>query len=687
MGKVELTIYLADLTHDSVGLATEVFPLNIGFVAANCMKRFEGSVDIKLFKYVADLERAILHHPPDILGLSNYVWCHNVSIAMFRLLAERRPDALRVMGGPNFPHDFAQQKQFLLKRPVIDTYCFLDGEDSFVSFIEFVLRNGNLSKCRKALGYESIPGCIHLDAAGEVHKGIASKRLKNLDEIPSPYLLGLLDQFFDGRLYPMLQTNRGCPFQCTFCHDGSALVNKVNQFSVERVKAELQYVVEHVPPNIKTLFVSDLNFGMYARDGEICDEIARLKQQYDYPWFIDTTTGKNSKRRVINNVEKLAGALGVTMSVQSMTPEVLEHVKRDNMKLDDFFSVKPAIQSAGLHTNAEVILGLPGETIQGHIESIDALLSLEMDHVLSYTLMMLNGTELNSPKERKRWGYKTKYRVIPRDFTQLANGENIVEIEEVVVESNTMSFKEYVHARKFVILVQVINNTGLKPLLRFLLQCDIKIGALVQALLSSLDREEHCTFDKHHQHDLYFFLKEYERETRDELWDDEEDLVAFFQSKENFDGLLSGKYGSNLIQTYKAKIWVHCFEELLDKAFSSAACLFHERNLSNEVSECFSQLRRYCRARTFKFLDSDRLETIPEEILSYDIHTWTADPGFRPIEEFRWKRARRVQFPLPKNKYDYLEELLDQFGRDDLGLGKALIRVSPDTLWRTPITD
>ena len=59
MGKVELTIYLADLTHDSVGLATEVFPLNIGFVAANCKKRFEGSVDIKLFKYVADLERAI----------------------------------------------------------------------------------------------------------------------------------------------------------------------------------------------------------------------------------------------------------------------------------------------------------------------------------------------------------------------------------------------------------------------------------------------------------------------------------------------------------------------------------------------------------------------------------------------------------------------------------------------------
>ena len=55
-------------------------------------------------------------------------------------------------------------------------------------------------------------------------------RIKSLDEIPSPYLTGILDEFFDGRLVPMIQTNRGCPFSCTFCVDGSASVNKESIF-------------------------------------------------------------------------------------------------------------------------------------------------------------------------------------------------------------------------------------------------------------------------------------------------------------------------------------------------------------------------------------------------------------------------------------------------------------------------
>ena len=104
-----LRIYLGDLTHDTVGLATEVFPLNIGFVAAYCQKVHGASVEVSLFKYIHDLEAAIERDPPDILGLSNYPWCHNIDLAMIELLAARRPEALRFMGGPNFPHDAPSQ--------------------------------------------------------------------------------------------------------------------------------------------------------------------------------------------------------------------------------------------------------------------------------------------------------------------------------------------------------------------------------------------------------------------------------------------------------------------------------------------------------------------------------------------------------------------------------------------------
>ena len=72
-------------------------------------------------------------------------------------------------------------------------------------------------------------------------------RIKDLDEIQSPYTSGLLDEFFDGRLSPMIQTNRGCPFSCTFCTDGSDLVKQVNKFSIKRVEDELEYISKKVP--------------------------------------------------------------------------------------------------------------------------------------------------------------------------------------------------------------------------------------------------------------------------------------------------------------------------------------------------------------------------------------------------------------------------------------------------------
>lgn len=84
---------------------------------------------------------------------------------------------------------------------------------------------------------------------------------------------------------------------------------------------------------MRSLFISDLNFGMYTRDAQICVLLAEATKQYDYPSYIDCTTGKNSKKRIINAIEQLEGLLGLTMSVQSMSPAVLVNIKRDNIRL------------------------------------------------------------------------------------------------------------------------------------------------------------------------------------------------------------------------------------------------------------------------------------------------------------------------------------------------------------------
>ena len=71
-----IKIYLADLTYNTVSIANEAFPLNIGYVGAYCKERFGDQVDITLFKYIEDLEDSIRSSAPDILALSNYPWNH-----------------------------------------------------------------------------------------------------------------------------------------------------------------------------------------------------------------------------------------------------------------------------------------------------------------------------------------------------------------------------------------------------------------------------------------------------------------------------------------------------------------------------------------------------------------------------------------------------------------------------------
>ena len=75
-----MRIFISDLTYNTNRVATEALPINIGFMASYCRKRFGSKVDIKLFKYHEDLEKAIEESPPDILGLSNYIWNQLVDV-------------------------------------------------------------------------------------------------------------------------------------------------------------------------------------------------------------------------------------------------------------------------------------------------------------------------------------------------------------------------------------------------------------------------------------------------------------------------------------------------------------------------------------------------------------------------------------------------------------------------------
>ena len=126
-----MRIYLTDLTHTGIGVATEAFPLNVGLLAAYAQKVFGRDVDITLFKYPQDLLEAIKDQPPRVLGCSNYTWNVNLSNNFTRLVKSIDPDIITVWGGTNYPFDPANQEKFLRRWPAVDIHTFHEGEPAF----------------------------------------------------------------------------------------------------------------------------------------------------------------------------------------------------------------------------------------------------------------------------------------------------------------------------------------------------------------------------------------------------------------------------------------------------------------------------------------------------------------------------------------------------------------------------
>jgi Coproporphyrinogen III oxidase and related Fe-S oxidoreductases len=185
--------------------------------------------------------------------------------------------------------------------------------------------------------------------------------------------------------------------------------------------------------------MADVNFGMYPQDKQVCEFLLESKKKYKWPLQIMATTGKNSKKRVMEITSILGNMFSVNMSLQSMSETVLKNIKRSNIRHQDMMAVNNHLRNAGRSTKAELILPLPGETKKSFIEGLNSVLESSASSITIYTLMMLEGTEFKNPGFRKKHEYKTKYRIIPLNFGEY-NGEKTFDFEEVGIATKRNEF-------------------------------------------------------------------------------------------------------------------------------------------------------------------------------------------------------------------------------------------------------
>jgi radical SAM superfamily enzyme YgiQ (UPF0313 family) len=674
-----LKIYLGDLTYNTVSLATDAFPLNVGFIASYCKKLFGSDIEIKLFKYIEDIDKAITDDPPDLLGLSNYCWSYNASKEIFKIFKKINPNGVTVWGGPNFPLDMPSQEKFMNKHSEVDVYVPTDGEVGFSNVVKLLLKSNSRQNIGDELLSTQIEGCISRDTNGKLHHIFSDTRITNLDEIPSPYSMGLMDKFFDGLLTPMLQTNRGCPFHCSFCTDGKSEVDSINNFSLERVNSDLNYIAEHVPKTTHSLHISDLNFGMYPRDIKICETIAQIQQKIEYPQFIKCTTGKNQKNKIIEAIKKLNNTLRITMSVQSLDPEVLKNVRRSNISTDNMLDLYPAIKAANLETTSEVILGLPGDSYDGHLKTLRNLIRAKMDEVLVHTCIMFDGSELGTPKERKKWNLKTKYRVIPKDFAILSNGRKAIETEEIVIATDKMTFEEYVELRILAFVIFVTNVPVVYDALRkFLLENNLDIFDLFYAILKNLQNANPI---------LQEIVTNFKNATLDELWDSPQDIIEHYQKDEEFQKLLDNEVGINVMQFHHAKILGDHMGLWLNFTIDSAYSLLSKKiHFNDEKINQFNTIANYCRGISFDILGKDRMNNNPKYEFEYDVLNWLNDDSSHTLEHFKFNKKSNIEFILSEKQFKIVQDNIDMYGDTPAGKSQVIKRLPRKFLWRKPIT-
>ncbi|MEV6544466.1 radical SAM protein [Streptomyces sp. NPDC051665] len=221
-----------------------------------------------------------------------------------------------------------------------------------------------------------------------------------MSSVPSPYLSGLMDEFFDGTLVPTVQTNRGCPFKCTFCQEGTQYFQRVAKKHEQQIRDELHYIGRRMKPLREAdsarneLLIADSDFGMFPEGHETCRVLAECQQLYGWPRVVNISTGKNQRDRVLSAVAQVPGAISLSGTVQSLDPDVLRRIAGSNIDAGKLMEIALAAADAGAGTYSEVILALPGDSKAKHLGTLRQLVDADFDRLNMFQLTLLPGSEM-----------------------------------------------------------------------------------------------------------------------------------------------------------------------------------------------------------------------------------------------------------------------------------------------------
>ena len=372
MADIVLTTLNAKYIHAAFGLR---------YLLANLgeLKPRTRLVEFDINQRPLDIAEILLAQNPKIIGFGIYIWNVKPSVEVIAAIKRVQPEIKIVLGGPEVSYETEEQEIVQLADHVITG----EADLKFAETCRNLLEGGAGSPL--PAGQEIANG--RRARSDAPYPKIIPAELPDFSHIALPYDLYTDADIAHRIIY--VEASRGCPFTCEFCL--SSLDIPVRQAPLETFLGEMQKLLDR---GLKQFKFVDRTFNLNIAVSKTILEffLARYQPGHFFHFEMIPDRLPDSLREIIAKFPP--GALQFEVGIQTFNEEVGAAIKRRQnygRLADNFHFLR---RETGVHIHADLIVGLPGETVESFGAGFDRLVALGPQEIQVGILKRLRGTPI-----------------------------------------------------------------------------------------------------------------------------------------------------------------------------------------------------------------------------------------------------------------------------------------------------
>ncbi|MDH5612420.1 MAG: B12-binding domain-containing radical SAM protein [Gammaproteobacteria bacterium] len=307
-----------------------------------------------------DIAERLLQINPTIISFSVYIWNVEEVSQTVALIKQISPDTLIVLGGPEVSHH--------------------PDHPDVVNLADYVIEGAGEISLRKL--------CEQLLSGRRPSEKIITGEIVALDQLDLPYAYYSDEDIRNRMIY--VEASRGCPFKCEFCL--SALDKTSKPFELGKFLDEIDKLYQRGARNFKFI---DRTFNLKVSTSVAIMEFF-LQRMTDDLYLHFEVVPDNLPDKLKDTIKKFPKhSLQFEIGIQTFDPVIQDLIsrKQDNKKSCDNLLWLREETEAYIH--ADLIFGLPGDTLVNFARSFDQLVALKPHEIQLGILKRLRGAPIN----------------------------------------------------------------------------------------------------------------------------------------------------------------------------------------------------------------------------------------------------------------------------------------------------